>query len=187
MNFFYFPIEQAELKLEFDQMTSREWSGYNSYTEFLVGEDGCVIDYFGLHHDGKTTFFIYPSDEMDEMYKDVIRHIDIWNFPSVKEQWPHFARAYENGKNDVSGKVKLTDARDAYTGGICKVFAITFDKYIPFEPTLAYRDAIHKLVEYASTAIEEVLNDNGCLNLKGFVKSAIRGSSKLYLLKKLFS
>lgn len=187
MNFFYSPIENAEIQLEYGQMTSRDWTGHNSYSEFLVGEDGCVLDYFGYHHSGYTTFFMYPSDEMSEMFKDIIRNIDIWNFPSVKEQWPYFSKAYENGKNNVAGKVKIIDVKDAYTGDNCKVFAITFNRHIPFEPTLNYRQAIHQLAEYASTAIKEVLDDNGCLNLKGQIKSFLRGSSSYYLLKKLFS
>ena len=186
MNFFYFPIEKAEVQLGWGQAMSRNWTGYNSYTEYLVGEDECVLDYFAYHEYGKTTFFMYPSDHMSEMFKDIIRNIDIWNLPSIKEQWPYFAKAYENGKNNTSGKVKLIDVKDAQTGEYCKVFAITFDKHIPFEPTYEYREAIHKLTEYAMSAVKEVLDDNGCLNIKGQLKSLIRGASPTYLLKKLF-
>ena len=38
MNFFYSSIENAEIQLEYGQMTSRAWTGYNSYSEFLICE-----------------------------------------------------------------------------------------------------------------------------------------------------
>lgn len=187
MNFFYSSIENAEIQLEYGQMTSRTWTGYNSYSEFLVGEDGCVLDYFGYHHSGYTTFFMYPSDEMSEMFQDINRNIDIWNFPSVKQQWPYFAKAYENGNNNSDGKVKLIQITDAYTGDKVVVFAITFNKYIEFEPTLDYRNAIHSLANYSLDTIQEVLKDNGCLNLGGQIKSFLRGMSLSYLLRKFIS
>lgn len=187
LDFLYAPIEDSPVPLQFGQMVSRNWTGYNDYTEFCVGEDGCVLFYFAKHENGKTTFFMYPSDEMSEMFQDINRNIDIWNFPSVKQQWPYFAKAYENGNNNSDGKVKLIQITDAYTGDKVVVFAITFNKYIEFDPTLDYRNAIHSLANYSLDTIQEVLKDNGCLNLGGQIKSFLRGMSLSYLLRKFIS
>lgn len=187
LDFLYANIEDSPVHLEFGQMVSRVWSGYNDYTEFCVGEDGCVLFYFAKHEYGKTIFFMYPSDEVSEMFKDIKRNIDIWNYPSVKQQWPHFSKAYENGKDNSDGKVKLIEVTDAYTGENVIVFAISFNKHIAFEPTLDYREVIHSLAKFSIETIEEVVKDNGCLNINGQIKSFFRGMSLSYLVRKLIS
>lgn len=191
LDFYCVNVSNAPMKLEDGAYAKRTFTGtyfYQDFMEFMVREGDVVFMYYCYHpSSSKTTFFMYPSEKMSDMFGEIISYIDRWNYPSVKKQWPHFAKAYENGENDSEGKImlkKIPNWESRWSHDV--VFMLTLDKHISFEPTYEYREIIYKLVEFANKTVEEVLNDNGCLNINGMIKSFLRGAKDGSLLGRLF-
>ena len=190
-DFYYLPASQAPVPMDDGDYTHRKFTDtyfYDDFEEFLV-RDGDALFYYYCYHpsSSKTTFFLYPSENMSDMFSDIITFIDRWNFPSVQKQWPNFATAYQNGESEQSNKIllkKIPNWQDYGKKDV--VFMVTVDKWIDFEPTYLYREIIYRLVDFANEAINEVLNDNGCLNFEGQVKSFLRGAKEGSLLSKIF-
>lgn len=189
LDFFITSHIEAPAKLEDGQFISRHFKGeYNEYREYCVREGDYVIYYYGYHKSGTTTFFVYPTDEISDMITDIVNNIDIWNEPSVQKQWPYFYKAYKNYKSLSTNKIKLLKINDSHSYNTQHmVFAFTLNEEIPFEPTYIYRQQIHELIEYATSAIEEIAKDDGCLNINGQIRSFMRGMSSRYLFRRLFN
>lgn len=181
LDFYCCNVSDAPIHLNEGQYTNRTYTKtyfYQDFTEFMVRDGDVVFFYYCYHpNSSQTTFFLFPSEQMSEMFSEIMRFIDQWNFPSVQEQWPHFAKAYKNGEDEGFDKIMLKKIPNwEKRGEEDVVFMVTLNKYIPFEPTYGYRELIYKLVKFANDTIEEVLDDNGCLNVKGMVKSFLRGA-----------
>ncbi len=190
LDFYYSPASSAPVKMQDGDFSNRHFTDthfYCDFFEYLVREGNDLLFYYCYHQGyNKTTFFIYPSKEMSDMFSQIIRNLDKWNLPSVKEQWPHFAKAYSNGEENMLDKIVLKKIPDwERYGREHIVFMITLSRRIEFEPTYTYREIIHKLVEFANMTINEVLDDNGCLNTQGQMKSFLRGAFDGFRLSKL--
>ena len=188
LDFFFTQYCDSELQLEDGQYVNRHFDGeYNEYTEYCIREGDCLIYYYACHRDDTTTFFIYPGDDLSDMIKDIVRHIDIYNEPSVAKQWPYFYKCFTNYKSGAINKFRLLKVQDAYISrSQHMVFALTISKHIKLESISAYYDQLAALVDFASKAMEEIQKDNGCLNMEGFFRSFIRGTSLRYLMRKVF-
>lgn len=187
---FICPIEETEVKLGHGQYVSRTYNGrYGQFTEYAIRVEDYIVCYFCFKtNDGRNVIFLYHTDEFSSLMEEIIGYIDPWNLPSVKEQWPIFSCLYENGIEQENNrmciaKIQEHDSKDKHRF----VFAYITDRDINFEDTRSYRELVLSMIDYASQAIEEVSKDNGCLSLKGMLKSFWRGAREGRRIAKIFN